>query len=60
MEKRECTKIAFNTYEEAFTELNRILDTQHKPWSKNDKKVCRAYLCQWCDKYHLTSKITIY
>lgn len=54
MEKKE--KIAFNTFEEASVELNRIIDTNYT--SCKTVKPSRIYLEN--GKYYLTSKPSIY
>ena len=55
-------KRGFNSESEARDELLRILETQRKPWSKNDIKPCRHYLDEELNQWFLTSKasITIY
>lgn len=55
---KQCEKIPFNTEEEAKEELMRIIITDFKPWVKKHIPN-RLYLCQWCSKYHLTSKPTV-
>jgi len=53
--ERMSGKIAFDTYEEAREELERIVTTKnHKPWKKSDKKSCRVY--EENGKWYLTSK----
>ncbi len=47
-------KIAFNTYEEAFEELQRIINTNFNVCKKKNIKPSRAYLEN--GKYYLTSK----
>ena len=54
MEKKE--KVAFNTFEEASVELNRIIDTNYSSWKTI--KPSRIYLEN--GKYYLTSKPSIY
>jgi hypothetical protein len=58
MGKKE--KIAYDTYELAFAEIERQLSSQHKPWLKSRKVCCRVYFED--GKWYLTSKpsITIY
>lgn len=53
----ECSKIPFETEEQARDELIRIINTNHKPWKH--KKPCRYYKCTKCNYYHLTSKKTV-
>lgn len=55
----KCVKHSFETSEEAFEELERIITTQRKPWLKKDKKPCRIYQCPKCNCYHLTSQPSI-
>lgn len=57
----ECTKICFDTEEEARQELVRIIETNYNPIPSRNKKPSRYYLCK-CEKWHLTSKsnITVY
>jgi hypothetical protein len=55
--KKECTKIKFETAEEASQELRRIVSTNYNP-CKNIKPT-RFYKCPWCNNYHLTSQPTI-
>ena len=47
-------KIAFNTYEEAFEELQRIINTNFNVCKKKNIKPSRVYLEN--GKYYLTSK----
>ena len=47
-------KIAFNTYEEAFEELQRIINTNFNVCKKKNIKPSRAY--EENGKYYLTSK----
>ena len=47
-------KIAFDTYEEAFQELQRIVNTNYNCLKKENIKPSRAYLEN--GKYYLTSK----
>ncbi len=47
-------KIAFDTYEEAFEELQRIINTNFNVCKKKNIKPSRAYLEN--GKYYLTSK----
>jgi len=55
METSNKSKIAFDSYEEAREELERIVTTKnHKPWKKSDKKPCRVY--EENGKWYLTSK----
>ncbi len=49
-------KIAFETYEEARAELERIVSTWHKPWKKEHKKPTRIFLDPRDNLYYLTSK----
>ncbi len=56
MEKKE--KRAYDSYEDAFNELERILTTQTKPWCAYNKKPCRVYQAK-DGKWYLTSKSTI-
>lgn len=54
----ECTKIPFETQEEAREELERIvLSNDYRNWKR--KTPTRHYLCEKCSKYHLTSKIKV-
>ena len=55
-EKKE--KIAFDTYEEAFQELQRIVNTNYNCLKKENIKPCRVY--EFSGKYYLTSKPKIY
>lgn len=59
MENKNLNKRAFDSESEAREELLRILETQRKPWSKNDIKPCRVYHDNELDKWFLTSKPTI-
>jgi len=59
VENKNLNKRPFNSESEARAELERILTTQHKPWSKNDVKPCRYYHDKELDKWFLTSNITI-
>lgn len=59
MANKNLNKIAFDSEEAVKIELERILTTQNKPWSKNDIKPCRYYLDPELQKWFLTSKITI-
>ena len=47
-------KIAFDTYEEAFQELQRIVNTNYNCCKKENVKPCRVY--EFSGKYYLTSK----
>ena len=47
-------KIAFDTYEEAFQELQRIVNTNYNCLKKENIKPVRVY--QENGKYYLTSK----
>jgi hypothetical protein len=51
-------KRPFDTYEEAFEELERIVNTKYNPCKKENIKPCRVYLEN--GKYFLTSKPKIY
>lgn len=51
-------KIAFDTYEEAFQELQRIVNTNYNCCKKESIKPCRVY--EFSGKYYLTSKPKIY
>ncbi len=51
-------KIAFDTYEQAFEELERIVNTRYNPCKKKNTKPCRVYFEN--GKYFLTSKPKIY
>ena len=51
-------KISFDTEIEVREELERILNTQNKPWLKSQTKPCRWYFEN--GKYFLTSKPKIY
>jgi hypothetical protein len=51
-------KRAFDTEEEARAELERIVETVHKPWKKEHRKPTRVYFEN--GKYYLTSKPSIY
>lgn len=53
-----CTKIAFDTEDEARTELHRIVELNDwRGWKRLTPT--RYYYCPYCDKFHLTSKSTI-
>jgi hypothetical protein len=51
-------KRPFDTYEEAFEELERIIGTNYNPCKKENIKPCRVYFEN--GKYYLTSKPKIY
>lgn len=54
-----CTKIAFTSEEEAREELHRIVEgNDWRSWKRLSPK--RYYYCPHCNKYHLTSKSSIY
>ena len=48
-------KIAFNTYEEAFEELTRIVNTNYNTCKKAHTKPSRVY--EFKGKFYLTSQI---
>ena len=51
-------KRAFDTYEEAFEELTRIVNTNYNTCKKAHTKPSRVY--EFSGKYYLTSKPKIY
>lgn len=51
-------KIAFDTYEEAFEELQRIINTNYNCCKKENTKPVRVY--EDGGKYYLTSKPKVY
>lgn len=54
-----CTKIAFNSEEEAREELHRIVEgNDWRSWKRLSPT--RYYHCPYCDKFHLTSKLSIF
>ena len=53
----DIEKIAYDTYEEAFVELTRIINTNYNPVPKRNVKPSRVYLSPITNKYHLTSNI---
>lgn len=55
----DTEKIAYDTYEEAFADLTRIINTNYNPVPKRNVKPSRVYLSPITNKYHLTSNITI-
>jgi len=48
-------KIAFDTFEEAFEELTRIVNTNYNTCKKAHTKPSRVY--EFKEKFYLTSKI---
>lgn len=52
-------KRGFDSEADARDELLRILETQRKPWSSNDRKPCRYYFDEELNKWFLTSKVSI-
>lgn len=55
----DSEKISYDTYEEAFAELTRIINTNYNPVPKRNKKPSRVYFSEISKKWHLTSNITI-
>lgn len=56
---KNCTKIPFDTQNEAEQELRRIVEgNDWRVWKQISN--CRTYFCTKCCSYHLTSKVKIY
>lgn len=56
----DSEKIAYDTYEEAFAELTRIINTNYNPVPKRNVKPSRVYLSPITKKWHLSSHPTIF
>lgn len=52
-------KRGFASESEARDELLRILETQNKPWKKEQRKPCRWYFDEELNQWFLTSKVSI-
>lgn len=55
----DSEKIAYESYEEAFAELTRIINTNYNCVPKRNKKPSRVYFSEISKKWHLTSNPTI-